>query len=195
MIKGRVIPEFVIPYGTAEIDGFTDDECWNREWPYFVGQKSEAQLKASVCADNNYLYLAAIVNDPELVVGAGSGTTDGIVFQLDTERKGYEATHYGVYSFHLGADGSLKVMEGEFGGWKELVGINSIQQKNQLSENSYMVELSVPLDFFNSKLVKGKQLGINFTLKNSFKNGYYFEENITSNDSDQPFSWCPFYIQ
>ena len=52
MISGRIIPEFEIPAGTANMDGILDDDCWNGAWPYFVGSRSETNLQATLLADS-----------------------------------------------------------------------------------------------------------------------------------------------
>ena len=191
MRKGHVISELVIPNNTAFVDGITDDNCWSGEWPYFVGQKSEVHLSASVCIDGEYLYMAAKVNNSDLVIDKGSGESDGIVFQIDTDRTGYEAPHFGIYAFYLGADNSLIVKEGEFGDWKEIEVGNALQKKLLINDNSYIIEMAVPLNFFNTEWNSGKKLGINFILNAHFENGNFYQEGITGCKFNQPFSWCP----
>lgn len=191
MKKGHVIPELIIPHSTATVDGDVRDNCWAGEWPYFVGSISNTHLKATVCIDEKNLFVAATVNSSGLIADSKNNDSDGIVFQLDTERKGYEAPHSGIYAFHIGMDESLIVKEGDFGDWKDLMVEKSIQKKIRINENSYSIEMAIPLDFFKAEWHKGKELGINFTLNTHFSNGSFYQEGITGSKFNQPFTWCP----
>ena len=185
MIKGHVIPEFIILEGTANVDGQLNDDCWQGEWPYFIGHKSNTQMRASLCKDENNLYMVAKIDGLEQL-----DDTDELELQMDTERKGYEKPHSGIFAFHCKLNGSLKIEEGDFGEWKEQEGISSIQYRIKQQGSSYYVEASVPLEFFKNGFQKGTSMGINFVLKYRTSNGH-MEESISSNNSNQPFSWCP----
>ncbi len=186
MIKGKVIPELTLPLGTAVIDGNTNDECWKSEWPYFVGHKSENQLKASVCADATNLYLAATINSSQI-----DKSSDGFIFYLDTERKGYKAPHKGIYAFHFEANGSIVIKEGSYTNWEEIEKTELITYKSNENTNTIAFEMAIPKVFFQGNQLTNNQIGINFQLKQKISNGSILTENMGQNIAEQPWTWCP----
>ncbi|WP_194830927.1 sialidase family protein [Prolixibacter sp. SD074] len=187
MIKGHVIPEFSVPVGTISVDGQLTEGCWQGEWPYFIGQKSKTRMKATVCADDHYLYLASKIDNLEQV----NGSAGGISCQVDIARKGYEKPHHGIFTFHFNLDRSLKIEEGDYGTWKELDVPGSIQYKVRQKENSYVIEAAIPKAFFKNGLPQGNTVGINFLLNYNLLPGHITEESISGNDKNAPYTWCP----
>ena len=191
MVKGHVIPEYEIVSGKAIIDGKIDDACWNNEWPYFVGHTSDTQLEANICVDDEYLYFVAKVNDDDIVSNAGRGAYDGVTLQIDTERIGYVAPHKNIFAFNIIPDGTLKVSEGNSSQWEEIEDTSIIQLKSKNDDDGYVIEMAIPLVFFNNTIASQSNVGINIILRNTLNNNRYYEESITSNNASKPFSWCP----
>ncbi len=194
MITGHVIPELELPIGTANIDVDFNDDCWNGDWPYFVGHKSEAHINAAICADGSNLYLAAKVANDTPKTDTKYGQENGVIFQLDAEREGYTSPQLGIFSFHLKANGSLKVYEGNVGEWKE-IDAQTVQFKTQKNDNSYQIEMAVPLSLFGTKWNETKSKGINLTLNNTAENGTQVIESINLCEPEKPFTWCPLYLK
>lgn len=187
MIKGHVIPELAILQGTANVDGQLNDDCWNKDWPYFIGHKSNTQMNASLCADENNLYLAVSIDNLSNQKSSGNG----IVLLLDTERKGYEKPHHGIFAFTFNLDGSIKIEEGDFGGWIELKENSLIPYKIEQQGNSCNLEAAIPLVLFKKGFQKGKPMGLNFVLKYKLQTDGIVEESISANDKGKPYTWCP----
>ena len=187
MIKGHVIPEFVVLQGTPTVDGQITDACWQQEWPYFVGHKSNVQMKAMLCLDETNLFLAAQIDEADLA----SDASNEVVFQLDTERKGYEKPHTGIFAFHCNFNGNLAVEEGNSGNWENQKEIGSLQYKITKQGNLYLMELSIPLKYFKMDFKNENTMGINFILKYKLKSGYTVEESVSPNDNNRPYTWSP----
>ncbi|RKD89836.1 sugar-binding protein [Mangrovibacterium diazotrophicum] len=187
MIKGHVIPEFVIRQGTASVDGQLDDACWDGEWPYFVGHKGVLRMYASLSKDQENLYLAARIEDTDY----SSSNTNELVFQFDTERKGYEKPHQGIFAVHCQRDGAISIEEGSFGEWEPVESVSGVAYKVVQSGSSYFIELAIPLSLFHSEFTTGKHMGINFQLNYRTKSGSLIQESMATDDPGKPYSWSP----
>jgi hypothetical protein len=194
MIMGRIVPEVTIPKGTPVINGSFDDPCWKIPAPYFTGHKGDAYLSASLCSDDQNLYVSVLVNDNEIVSSDGTeGISDGVIIQVDTERKGYIQPHTGIFEFMLGAADTLFVREGCFGLWKRMVS-GSLEIFEIQSDSAYQFELAIPLDFLRILPGKTSKMGINFVLRNGSLIKKDYEESMGSNDPGRPNTWCPVVI-
>ena len=111
--------------------------------------------------------MAAVVHDPDLIVCNEQDTCDGIIYQIDAERKGTIAPQTGVYSFHLYPDGSIRAMKGETGEWVSVEDLPQVELQTSLTTNSYRFELKIPWSFLQSSLPDAEKMGVNFVLKNS----------------------------
>lgn len=187
MIKGHVIPEYTIQQGTATVDGRLDDACWDSEWPYFVGHQRNTNLGASVCRNQSELFLACQVENADFAAGSESE----IVFQLDTERKGYTLPHEEVYSIHCQTNGEVRVEAGSFGNWKQLEVPGSLKYKVVHTGATYSMELSIPLDYFQIAPTAGHGMGVNFRLKYRIPGGTLVDEPMGGNEPDKPYTWSP----
>ncbi|WP_346861092.1 sialidase family protein [uncultured Draconibacterium sp.] len=187
MIKGHVIPEFSVPVGTAIVDGVISDECWQNEWPYFIGHKSETNVSASMVKDATYLYLSAVIkNSPAEFEKNGQ-----LTFQIDTERKGYEKPHKGIFSFECRFDGTVKILEGNYGEWEEKTASAEMKYK-VIKENAlYQFELAIPLQMFPANISDNTSKGINFHLSFQTNKGSVINESISTNNSEKPYTWSP----
>jgi len=194
MIKGKIIPVLTVPEGSPVIDGNPDDNCWPQDYPYFIGQKGDASLKASICADAENISFLISVSDPEILTGNAPAEKDGVILQFDTERKGYFAPHTGIFEFIMSPDGALVAKEGAFGSWNE-TGTENVLYEITRTDSSYVLELSVPRTFLNLPPDTGHTPGINFILKNSSSTSAAYEESITSNDAKKPYTWSPLTLR
>ncbi|MFV0593373.1 MAG: exo-alpha-sialidase [Draconibacterium sp.] len=184
MIKGHVIPEYEIKTGSPIIDGALTDECWQTEWPYFVGHESPTKMKASLCIDDNNLYVAATVGNPT----SEFASNGKITFQLDTQRKGYEAPHEGNYSFECGFDGQIVVKEGSYGEWVDKNASGEVQCRVKNNSSASQLELAIPLQLIGNKM--SSTLGVNFVLSYQAQ-GNTINESLANCDDNSPYSWCP----
>jgi len=187
MIKGHVIPEFTIQQGTATVDGQLNDACWEGVWPYFVGHKGVARMYATLSKDQTKLYLAARIEDADF---ASSGSNE-LVLQFDTERKGYEKPHQGIFAVHCQTDGAVSIEEGSFGEWKPVESVSGVDYKMAQSGSSYFLELAIPLNLFHTEFRAGKNLGINFQLNYRSKNGSVIQESMATDEPGKPYRWSP----
>lgn len=186
MMKGRVIPEFHIPEGTSIPDGSLNDACWQGEWSYFVGQTSNKQLFANVCKDEENLYIAVKID--ELTSTSQDKTVDEFSFLLDSERKGYQAPHNGIYAFRVKPDGSVTVQQGQNGQWIPDQSGTKIKVGQSLNGSLHAIELAIPLTLFPENFGHNKTVGINFVLQVAKA------ECITSTAEDQPFTWIRAFL-
>ena len=191
MIKGRVIPEFSLPEGTPLIDGSLDDACWNINWPYFIGAYSETFLNASLCSDQQNLYLAVSVNDPELVIQHETNKSDGITLQLDTERKGFLTPQQGIFELYIPVDGELQFREGNSGNWIRREDTSLSSRASVITDNGYELEVSIPWDLLKITSSNIDPMGVNLLLHDYKLTGDLHEETISSNIPDEPYTWCP----
>lgn len=188
MIKGHVIPEFEIQSGTATVDGVLDEECWQNDWPYFIGHESNTHLSASLCIDEGSLYVGMKGND----LPAEYNSTGKVTFHIDTDRTGYEKPHEGTYSFECGLDGQLVIKQGSYGGWEEENVPEKAQYlvKNDGSESQ--LELAIPLELFNNVLTG--EIGVNFVLSYQATTGRV-DEALANCQENSPYTWCPASIK
>ena len=191
MIKGNVIQEVSLKYGSAKIDGKETDECWQQDWSYFIGHKSNNQLKAALCSDSENLYLAAKIYSPAGDLDTTESSMDGFVFYLDVERKGYVAPHKGIFAFHISVNGKLEVKEGAFGEWDKAEGTTNLQIAKQANPENCTVECSIPWEMFMDKCLQSKALGVGFSLNKKIGNGSMLTEHSVSIDPGKPWTWYP----
>lgn len=191
MIKGHVVPEFSIPQGNVVVDGNFDEECWKQDWPYFLGNGSKTSLRASLAVDANSIFLGLRIDQADAILANQSE----VLIQIDTERKGYEAPHLGIYSFHLKLDGTLVAEVGAFGEWQKISDDKALQYKIKNNGATLLAELAVPSVFLNCELNSGKVLGFNISAKFVLKSGELIQERISPNEENQPFSWFPISIK
>ena len=186
MMKGRVIPEFQIPIGTSIPDGLLNDACWQGGWPYFIGQTSNKQLFSNVCKDAQNLYIAVKIDG---LTSAGlNKAEDEFSFLLDTERKGYQAPHNGIFAFRVKSDGSVTVQQGQNGQWISDQSETKIKAGQSLNGSIHAVELAIPLSLFPENFGKNKTVGLNFVLQTTEA------ECITSTAEDQPLTWIRAFL-
>ncbi|MGQ8334941.1 sialidase family protein [Sunxiuqinia sp. A32] len=183
MIKGDVIPELSVPNGTAVVDGQLTDDCWQTEWPYFVGHKSEINMSASLVKDASYLYVCAVIENAP----SGFENNGQLTFQLDTERKGYEKPHNGIFAFECGFDGTIIMLEGSYGEWEEQAASAEIKYQVKKVNNLHQLELAIPLQMLSVKT----NMGVNFNLKFQTNLGSVLSESLSTNDSEKPYTWSP----
>jgi len=186
MIRGRVIPEFQIPIGTSIPDGLLNDNCWQGEWPYFIGQTSNKQLFSNVCKDAQNLYIAVKIDG--LASTVMNKTVDEFSLLLDTERKSYQAPHTGVFAFRVKSDGSVTVEQGQNGQWIPDQSKTKIKVGQSLNGDLHAVELAIPLGLFPENFGLNKTVGINFVLQSTEA------ECITSTSENQPFTWVRAFL-
>ena len=186
MIRGRVIPEFQIPIGTSIPDGLLNDNCWQGEWPYFIGQTSNKQLFSNVCKDAQNLYIAVKIDG--LASTVMNKTVDEFSLLLDTERKSYQAPHTGVFAFKVKSDGSVTVEQGQNGQWIPDQSKTKIKVGQSLNGDLHAVELAIPLGLFPENFGLNKTVGINFVLQSTEA------ECITSTSENQPFTWVRAFL-
>ena len=188
MVKGHVIPEYSVKNGTATIDGELHDDCWQHEWPYFVGHKGASNMKSSLCMDENYLYVGVEVNN--LPSGFENGGT--VTFQLDIERKGYEKPHERIYSFICGFDKNLSMKVGSFGTWIDYELPEGIKYQLINNSNTSKIEMAIPVQVIGGNFEN--ELGLNFELSYPTQSSV-ISESLPNCDSDSPYTWCPVFIK
>lgn len=186
MMKGRVIPEFHIPFGTSIPDGLINDACWQGEWPYFIGQTSSKQLFANVCKDAQNLYIAVEIDDS--TPASYNKAEDEFSFLLDTDRKGHQAPHTGIFAFRVKPDGLATIQQGKNGQWIPDQSGTKIKTGQSLNGSLHVVELAIPLTLFPENFGQNKTVGINFVLQ------ALEAECITSTLEDQPFTWIRAFL-
>ncbi len=188
MVKGYVIPEYEIKTGTATVDGELNDNSWQGDWPYFIGYKSARNLSASLCVDESFLYVGVEVNNLPAGFEAGSKVT----FLLDTERKGYEKPHEGIYSFECGFNGQVIIKQGSYGEWADENVPDEVLCQVKNMDNASQLELAIPLQSLGSNLVNS--IGVNFVLSYQAQ-GSTINESITNSEISGPYTWCPATIK
>jgi len=186
MIKGHVIPEFHIPVGISLPDGLLNDACWQNEWPYFIGHTSQKQLLATLCKDEQNLYIAVKIDG--LTSDDLNKTADEFSFLLDTERKSYEAPHTGIFAFRVKPDGSVTMQQGLNGLWIQDKSGTKIKVGQNLNGSQHSVELAIPLSILPEKFGQSKTVGINFVLQAAG------DEPLTSTNMDQPYTWIRAFL-
>jgi len=190
MIKGKVIPEVLIPQGTPEIDGHPGDSCWQGTRPYFVGHNGKTSLSASLCFDANCLFVAGSLTNADAAAEPGIAPDAEISFQLDTERKGYAETHTGIFNFQITAGGTLTIRQGENGVWNEEAAPGAVPLKVVETDHGCVFEMAIPHGYTGISPDPANSLGVNFTLRYRTASGLINEESIGSNKPGQPFTWC-----
>ncbi len=188
MIKGHVIPEYEIKTGSPTIDGDLKDECWQTDWPYFVGHESPTNMRAFLCIDDNNLYVAASVDNPTSEFAFNGKVT----FQLDTHRKGYEAPHDGNYSFECGFDGQIVIKEGNYGEWVERDAPGEVQCQVKNNGSASQLELAIPMQLIGNNL--NRTMGVNIVLSYQAQ-GSTINELMANCDDNSPYTWCPVIIE
>jgi hypothetical protein len=191
MIKGHIVPEFELKTGSAVVDGVHDEACWEGSWPYFVGSRSDAGLSATLCADQESVYLAVAMYDPELVATDDFDTSEGFVFQIDTERKGYVSPQEGIFSFQLLPGGQVQVKEGAHGDWLDISAEEAVMMSAVTTDEVTRFEMSVSRDFLSLDASMEHRVGINLVLENHDAGGTSYRESISSNESGRPYTWSP----
>lgn len=191
MVKGHVVPEFSIPQGSVIVDGNADEECWKPNWPYFLGNLSKTSILASIAADANTIFLVFRINQADAILTNQSE----VLIQLDTERKGYDAPHQGIYSFHLKLDRTILVEAGNFGEWQKISDNKGLQYKIKNNGATLLAELAIPSVFLNCELNSGRALGFNISARFVLKSDELILESFSPNNELQPSSWCPVWLK
>jgi len=187
MIKGRIVPEINAAKETAIIDGQSNEAVWQKESPIFIGQKSATQLAANFTYDTEFLYAFAQVKDSQIVSTDALTGSDGLNLYLDPKNKSLIAPGKSIFKLGLGQSNLFSIYEGENSNWKKLDSPQGIITTTIKTLNGYRIEVKIPWKVLGGMPAKQTRIGYNIELREKGTNNYI--ESITTNVSDQPYSW------
>jgi hypothetical protein len=181
IIKGHIIPELKAVAGNIQVDGNINE--WGADFPIFIGNRGETNLRASVWYDESKLYICANVSDKELVSGV-----DGIYLYLDADHLSLTTPATGLFRIWCNYKGEIKIEEGDSGTWKETSTGNIKAIVNSTTGSGYCVEFEVP--FAELRKVDLLDMRINLGLVESSVAGATYEENIANSTASSSNTWC-----
>ncbi|MCR8668686.1 hypothetical protein NO995_13415 [Aestuariibaculum sp. M13] len=187
MIKGHLIPEKPINYGTLNIDGETAENYWTESLPIFIGQKSNTQLHANIISDNENLYILTKVNDAFISKTSTSiQNNDGTVLYLDPMKKNYVVPGSGVFKIIISVSNQIQVFEGYNSNWQEveLPEIETIVNENI---DGYIQETKIPWNSIGGKPNKNSHIGM--TMELIERGNSLYTETLSGTKNDKPNTW------
>jgi len=197
MIKGHVVPELAASQKIITVDGLQEEPVWSEHFPVFIGQKSQTKVASQVDYDNQFLYVISSIKDGKVISDSQmSEDNDGITIQLDATNKSYEAPGSGVFNFFLSADNELVVKEGNEGKWVALNGVERIKHNSKISGTGYVQEIAIPWALAGGKPASDARIGFNIILtENTGKGTPDYQESISSNVENQPYTWMTLMLR
>lgn len=132
MIKGYLIEDLVLSKDVA------------REYPFFVGGHSAANLEAKIAKSDAEITIEAVVTD-STPVAAASGTEngDGIYVYIDAPNLSLLDVDAGISKFWVSSGGEVIRWDGKEGKWV-VVGSEGIVASVTESDSGYGVKLVIP---------------------------------------------------
>ena len=193
MIKGHIIPELKISSGAITTDGNISVQEWSANFSVFVGQKSESNLNADIKYDNKNLYIAAKVNDSNLISDTKDPLkSDGVFVYLDAENQNLRQPDAGIYKIWCNYKGETKLYEGHEGQWQE-INAPDITFSAKTDLNGYQIEFAIP--FSTLKKQTKSDFRINFGLVDYSSATNYYEENMINSDAYATNTWLHAWFQ
>jgi hypothetical protein len=187
MIKGRVLPEINAVKETAIIDGQSNEAVWEKESPVFIGQKSTTQLEANFTYDAEFLYAFAQVKDDQIVSTNAISGSDGLNLYLDPKNKELIAPGKSIFKLELGQSNLFSFYEGDNSKWKKLDGLQGVVTTTDKTSSGYRIEIKIPWIVLGGMPEIKTRIGYSIELREKGINNYI--ESISTNLSDQPYSW------
>ncbi len=199
-IDGHIIKEQTAVRGEVDLDGTLNEQVWETAASSFVGARSQTAARMSTAWNEDYLYVAFDVEDPDLWSDSGAWEADdGIqlywaaekLIQDDLEERvrrvavpvqGEPTAYRGT------SDGNLVVMDDD-GIEVEVETKGTVNNAGDLDEG-YTVEMRIPWDTVGDKPEVGQPWGFHFSLTADYEGGKAeVQEGIAGNRADKPSTW------
>ena len=189
IIKGHIIPELRAVQSDIAVDGNISEAEWGRDFPVFIGHKSETNLRSGISYDRQNLYICAIVADKKLITDQNDPLrSDGVYFYVDMENSRLLTTAGGLFRIWCSCRGEIAIEEGQNGKWST-VKKSDVHVKAVANPGSgYQIELEIPF----SALQKNDRsdIRINLGLVEYSDTDTWYEENIVHAIPASSKTWC-----
>jgi len=193
IINGHIIPELSIGPGAITVDGNISESEWGADLPIFVGHQSETNLVASVSYSRKSLYLAAKVNDKNLISDSNDLTrSDGVNFYIDADNKNLLSPDLGIFKVWCNYLGETKIWEGHNGQWQELKS-SAVKAKAKTGTSGYQIELSLPFPAIKKHSKSDLRINVGLVDYKSPAKGY--EEVIVNSNASSSNTWLHVKLQ
>lgn len=193
IIKGHIIPELKALKGSPVHDGSVSKEEWGEHFPVFVGHKGPVNLNASIRYDQSNLYLAINVKDLNIVTNPDNpNQSDGANIFIDAENQCLTKPDRGIYKISCMPNGEIHFFEGLNGQWNQQEN-NTIINKTSSNNNTYTMEVSIPLALLRKNNNNPIRLNIELNNIDTTLSGY--RESIVHANPENPNTWCKLTFQ
>lgn len=200
-IDGHIISEQSAAKADVELDGELTENVWKTATKTFVGARSQTVARMSTAWDEDYLYAAFEVEDPDLWRDSGDWEADdGVQLYLAAEKLVKDNLEERVRRVAVPIQGDPTTYRGTSNGFLTImneVGIEAeIKRKGTVNnagdkDEGYTVELRIPWDTVGEKPEIGIPWGFHFSLTSDYEGGSAeVREGIAGNKSGKPSTWC-----
>lgn len=187
MIKGHVIPELKIMPSMITVDGVVSVSEWGENFPLFIGHKSETNLSAAICYNEQHLYFCAKVNDKNLIADSSNPLkADGVNIYIDSANYKLLSPDAGIFKIWCNYKGEIKIFEGNKGQWNEIKSGNLLA-KVKSDAGGYQLEIALPFSIIKKQ--NKSEFRVNLGLVEYTTATNFYEENITNSGSASSNTW------
>lgn len=179
VIKGQKLPDLLCtPTTTAST-------------PVFIGAYTSSSVSFTSSWNATSLTIKAIVKDNTPMLDAADySKTDGISISFDVTNKNM-LNSSSVIAFHVGKNGLIKRFKGSFSGWvADGTSTSNVTTTTSTYLGGYTLEITIPWTSIGGLPAVNYGWGVNFALRDVKADGSSYIETVSSNDSNDPSTWC-----
>jgi len=186
MIKGYVIPQLRAERATINIDGAQTEDIWEHNFPLFVGHMGDTQLRGTVSADSNNLYiLTRTTNNQGASTIATQNNANGTILYLDPQAQNKLRPDAGIFKIQISVKGEVAIYEGAAGNWDQ---IEAPQLQVAVAENEGVIqEIAIPWEVLHHRFQVDTELGFSIALIERGEANY--TEMLSTTNGDEPYTW------
>lgn len=195
MIKGHLIQDLAAVQNSINIDGLQNETAWNKH-QIFIGHQGAAWLTANITYDDKYLYVLTKVTNNEVANTANIEQGDGVTIYIDPKNQSLEKPDKGIFSIYVSAVNSKAINEGQGGKWSKVNNSTfGVVSSSASSDTRYMQEIAIPWSSLGGKPQLSERIGFNLQLTEKSGGETVYKENISSNRSDEPYTWMTLLLE
>ena len=192
-LSGKAITGFEADYGTPVIDGISKKDGYTADGSQvYMGQYFRNRSTHDFLYDNECLYFTSYVSDPTLIKDAE--VNDGVQLSIDTENLSQAMPEDGIYTFFLGADGTVEYaygMDGEY----HTAEAEDVSMKVVAGKTYYMLEVAIPWKNLGlSEAPVGRTMRVNVQVRDMRADGSYRFEPIPEAQPYSSYTWPRFTL-
>lgn len=184
MIRGRVLREPSAKRGSVNVDGLSKESVWRRRHDLFLGGYGPSKVHINLAWDDKSFYVLADVIDNDVT------PEDAVIFYFDPKRQSGEFIDENVFSLEVSSQGKVVARRGGSRSWKDWKS-GKVSSAVKRTERGYRWEIGIPWTEFGVRAAINNTFGFQVLLHERTASGAGYEESLSGNQNDAPFTWSP----